>query len=90
MGNLGSFSSPHTDFKFNIDTPHTRLRLVLPDIPLLVGGYNLTLNLYGPEVSDFLDRRSPAASFRIVGPPTDAFGYGVGETLLFNHRWEGQ
>jgi len=88
MGRLGAFSTPYSGFEFDLVPPTTAIRLRLPAIPLLIGGYWLVLNLYGPGIEDFLDRQTPAASFHIVGPATNAFGYGVNLTFLFEHEWE--
>jgi len=88
MGELGSVSTPHNEFTFELNPPETRIRLHLPNIRLLVGGYSLTVNLYGPEVSDFLDRKLSIAHFQITGPPTDAFGFGVCGTVFFDHKWD--
>jgi hypothetical protein len=87
-GMLGSFSTPYQGFQFDLIPPQTTVRLILPDFPLLVGDYRFSVNLYGPEITDFYDRWSPAASFRIVGPPTNAFGFGVNHIFNFRHRWE--
>lgn len=88
VGILGGFSTPYTSFKFDVVPPRTTIRLVMEDMPLLVGGYNLNVSFYGPKIVDFHDRLQPAAQFRIVGPPVDAFGYGVCNIFRFAHRWE--
>jgi lipopolysaccharide transport system ATP-binding protein len=87
-GMLGSFSTPYQGFNFDLGPPQTTVRLILPDFPLLVGDYRFSINLYGPETTDFYDRWSPAATFRIVGPPTNSFGFGVNHIFNFRHRWE--
>ena len=87
-GILGAFSTPYTNFQFDIDPQQTVIQLSLPDVPLLVGTYNINLNLYGPEITDVYDRRVPGASFDIVGPPTNAFGFGVNHVFKFNHHWK--
>jgi lipopolysaccharide transport system ATP-binding protein len=87
-GMLGSFSTPYQGFYFDLLPPQTTVRLILPDFPLLVGDYRFSVNLYGPEKADFFDRWSPAATFRIVGPPTNAFGFGVNHIFNFRHKWE--
>lgn len=87
-GHLGQFSTPYRGFEFPLEPPGTRLRLKLPKIPLLVGAYQLQLDLYGAGVSDFHEQRVAAASFRVVGPPVDAFGFGVYHHILFDHDWE--
>jgi ABC-type polysaccharide/polyol phosphate transport system, ATPase component len=87
-GHLGQFSTPYRRFEFPLEPPGTRLRLKLPNIPLLVGAYQLQLDLYGAAVSDFYEQRLAAATFRVVGPPVDAFGFGVYHNILFEHDWE--
>jgi energy-coupling factor transporter ATP-binding protein EcfA2 len=88
LGTLGAFSSPHKGFTFDIVPPGVILRFSIRAMPLLVGSYSLRLNLYGPEIKDFLHTVTNAASFKIVGPPVDTFGYGVCHTVCFEHDWE--
>jgi lipopolysaccharide transport system ATP-binding protein len=88
LGTLGAFSSPHKGFTFDIVPPRLTLRFFIRAMPLLVGSYSLRLNLYGPEIKDFFHAVTHAASFKIVGPPVDTFGYGVCHTVCFQHDWE--
>ncbi|NES85596.1 MAG: ABC transporter ATP-binding protein [Moorea sp. SIO2B7] len=87
-GILGTFSTPCQNFEFDIIPPKIIIRLSLPDIPLLVGGYSITLSLYGPKFTDFYDRIIGAANFQISGPPTNAFGFGFNDMLRFTHKWK--
>ena len=88
VGVLGSFSSPHASFSFDVEPPECRIRFTIEAAPLLVGAYGLTLSLYGAGPRDFIDAVSSAAQIQIVGPPTDTFGYGVCHSVSFRHRWE--
>jgi len=88
LGTLGAFSSPHKGFTFDIVPPGVIIRFSIRAMPLLIGSYSLRLNLYGPEIKDFLHTVTNAASFKIVGPPVDTFGYGVCHTVCFEHDWE--
>jgi hypothetical protein len=88
LGVLGSFSTPYSGFRFDVEPPGTTVRLVMPRLPLLVGSYHFNISLYGAEVTDFFDRYVQAAAFRVVGPPTDAFGFGVNHVVRFDHRFE--
>ncbi|GMV82756.1 MAG: hypothetical protein AMXMBFR7_39400 [Planctomycetota bacterium] len=88
LGIMGSFGTPHTGFEFELTPPGTLVRLLLPRLPMLVGAYHLHLGLEGPKRGEHLDHRLPAATFRVDGPPTDAFGFGLNGTLAFEHRWE--
>jgi hypothetical protein len=88
VGTLGSFSSPHKGFTFDIVPPGLTLRFSIRAMPLLMGTYSLRLNLYGPEIKDFLHAVTNAASFKIVGPPVDTFGYGVCHPVSFEHDWQ--
>ena len=87
-GILGAFSTPYTNFQFDIEPERTVIELSLPDVPLLVGTYNVNLNLCGPEITDVFDRCIPGTSFEIVGPPTNAFGFGVNHVFKFKHHWK--
>jgi lipopolysaccharide transport system ATP-binding protein len=87
LGVLGSFSSPHAAFCFDVSPPGTGVCFAIRRLPLLVGSYGLTLSLYGSGVGDFVDAVPMAATFKIVGPPTDGFGYGVCHAVAFEHDW---
>lgn len=88
VGILGSFSSPYADFSFDVTPPGITIRLSMPNLPLLVGGYSLNFDFYGPEITDFYDRRTPGLPFKILGPEVNAFGYGLASTFKFDHCWE--
>ncbi|MEW5804415.1 MAG: ABC transporter ATP-binding protein [bacterium] len=88
VGILGAFSTPYTNFHFDIIPPRTTIRLIMPNIPLLIGGYHLDLHLYGSSITDFYDRWNGATSFQVVGPPTDAYGFGINHIIKFDHKWE--
>ena len=88
LGTLGSFASPHKGFAFDIEPPGSVLRFRMPKLPLLIGSYNLMVSLYGPDIKDFLHAVSDAASFKIVAPAVDTFGYGVCHAVNFDHEWE--
>jgi len=88
LGTLGSFASPHKGFRFDIEPPGTMLRLRMPKLPLLIGSYNLMVSLYGPGIKDFLHAMTDAATFNIVAPAVDTFGYGVCHVVNFENEWE--
>jgi lipopolysaccharide transport system ATP-binding protein len=88
LGTLGSFASPHKGFAFDIEPPSTVLRFRMPKLPLLIGGYSLMVSLYGSGIKDSLHRVTDAATFKIVGPAVDTFGYGVCHTVNFENEWE--
>lgn len=88
LGLLGAFASPHKGFSFDIAPGGTKIRFAIRNMPLLVGSFSLRLYLYGAGIKDFFHAVSHAASFKIVGPPVDPFGYGVSHTIHFNHDWE--
>lgn len=86
-GLLGSFSTPWSKFAFDVIPPEVVVRLELTELPLLVGGYYINVHFYGSDIPDFFDRREPGVGFQIVGPPTNAFGFGVNHIINFKHRW---
>lgn len=88
LGVLGSFASPHKGFTFDIEPPSIVLRFRMPKLPLLVGGYSLMVSLYGSGIKDFLHGMTDAATFKIIGPAVDTFGYGVCHAVNFEHEWE--
>jgi lipopolysaccharide transport system ATP-binding protein len=87
LGSLGSVSTPYTGFAFDIEPPETVIRLCLHELPLMIGGYFLDVSLFGPEIEHFYDRRTPAATFNVTEPPTNAYGFGVCDTFKFKHSW---
>jgi lipopolysaccharide transport system ATP-binding protein len=88
LGTLGAFSSPYSGFRFDIVPPGTVVRFSMRALPLLIGSYSLRLNLYGSGIQDFFHAVTNAASFKVIGPPVDTFGYGVCHTVLFKHDWK--
>lgn len=88
LGILGSFASPHNGFSFDIAPDGVVIRFVIRDLPLLVGSYSLNISLYGAGIEDFCDAVNHAGSFKIVGPPVDALGFGVSHTISFAHDWQ--
>jgi lipopolysaccharide transport system ATP-binding protein len=88
LGTLGSFSSPHEGFTFDIVPPGDVIRFSIRRLPLLVGSYSLMLSLYGPKIQDFVHALTNAGLFRVVAPPVDTFGYGVCHAVRFEHDWE--
>lgn len=88
LGTLGSFASPHKGFRFDVAPPRTVLHFRMPKLPLLVGGYSLMVSLYGSGIKDFLHGMTDAATFKIIGPAVDTFGYGVCHAVNFEHEWE--
>lgn len=86
-GILGTFSTHYTDFSFDIKPPRITVNLEMPRLPLLVGGYYLNIHFYGSRITDFYDRCEPGIPFQIIGPDTDAFGFGVNKLFLFEHEW---
>ncbi len=87
-GALGSFSTPYKGFNFEVTPPVSKISFVMPDLPLLIGGYHFEISLYGPEITDFYDIRVPVAKFQIVGPQVNSFGYGICNTFKFEHSWD--
>ncbi len=87
-GVLGGFGSPLSDFHFDIQPPQRVVRITLPQLPLLMGGYTLSATVYGPELEDFIHRRKPGATFEITEPRTASFGMGEDGVVRFDHHWE--
>ncbi len=88
QGDLGSISTPYSDFWFGIKSQVKTIRLCMPEIPLLVGGYHVDVTLYGPEIDDHYHCVRSTGHFRIIGPPCNTFGYGICHTFKFDHHWQ--
>ena len=87
-GTLFSTSTPYQDVQFDLASPGGFVTLTFDRIPLLVGAYYFNVSLYGPETTDFYDRRSGQGNFRITGPPTDGNGMGINGLLKMKHDWK--
>jgi lipopolysaccharide transport system ATP-binding protein len=87
-GVLSSVSTPFQDVRFDVDVPGRVVTLRFPEIPLLIGAYHFNISLLGPETTDFYHRSSLRGVFRIVGPPTDANGYGLNGITKIQHGWK--
>jgi lipopolysaccharide transport system ATP-binding protein len=87
-GILGAFSTPYSGFSFDVNPPNTTIKLEMPNLPLLIGGYYLNINFYGPRITEFYDKWAPGVPFKVIGPPVNAFGFGVNNLFKFEHRWE--
>ena len=87
-GTLTSVSTPFQGFSFDLDETGRMITLIFPGIPLLIGAYHFNVSLLGPETTDFYHRASGRGVFRIVGPPTDANGYGINGVTSLQHGWE--
>ncbi|MEM8669854.1 MAG: ABC transporter ATP-binding protein [Planctomycetota bacterium] len=86
-GIVASLSTPYTGFEFDLLPTSTTIALKVNRLPLLVGAYSLNISLYGQGISDFFHRATAVAPFRVVGPPTDAFGFGVAGLVELEHSW---
>lgn len=87
IGMLGSFASPADGIVWSLQRNAT-IRVSLPELPLLVGAYSLSISLYGEGRQEYLDELSHAIRFQIAGPPIDGFGFGPCHTFAFAHKWE--
>ncbi len=84
---ITSISSKYLDFRMEIRTGKNRIELSIAELPLLVGAYFFNVSLYGEEIADFYQRRSGVGTFRVVGPPIDANGMGIGGLMKMKHEW---
>ncbi len=87
-GVLCSVSTPYQDIQFDVPTDGCTVTVTFPKIPLMIGAYHFNISLYGPETIDFYHRSSLRGGFRVVGPPTDANGYGILGTVKLDHQWQ--
>ena len=87
-GVLSSISTSYQQVRFDVDAPGSVVTLEFPEIPLLIGSYHFNISLLGPGPTDFYHRSSLRGVFRIVGPPTDANGYGLNGITTIRHGWK--
>ena len=87
-GVLTSVSTPHRGVEFDLNPPGRVITLRFPRLPLLIGAYHFNISLLGPETTDFYHRSSIRGVFRIVGPPTDANGFGLNGITDIPHDWQ--
>ena len=86
-GVLSSLSTPYQQVEFDVIPPEVTVELRLPRLPLLLGAYHFNISLLGPDTTDFYHRSSIRGSFRVVGPPTDANGFGLNGITKLDHNW---
>ena len=86
-GKVTSVSTPHQEFCFDLSENGCEIELRFPRIPLLIGSYYFNVSLFGQSPTDFYQRRSGTGTFRIVGPPTNADGFGINGLLSMDHQW---
>ncbi|MCH2128193.1 MAG: ABC transporter ATP-binding protein [Pirellulaceae bacterium] len=86
-GLLAGISTPVNNFVFDITPPETVVELQLPNLPLLVGNFLVSVTLYAETPGDFVDRRSPACAFMITGPKINSFGFGRNHIFHLEHQW---
>ncbi len=87
-GVLAGFATPLQDIELDVKPPRTVLRVTLPEVPLLMGGYTLNATVYGPALEDFIHRKKPGAAFEITEPRTSSFGMGEDGVVRIAHEWE--
>lgn len=87
MGPLGSFSTSYSNFSFDLSPTETKLLLKISNIPLLIGTYFISVTLNGPEKGEAYAKKDQVAHFKITGPPTDSFGFGLNHQIKFEHTW---
>jgi lipopolysaccharide transport system ATP-binding protein len=86
-GTLFSTSTAYQDVEFDIEKPGNIVTLTYDQIPLMIGAYYFNVSLFGPQTTEFYDRRTGQAMFRITGPATDANGMGIHGVTQMKHRW---
>lgn len=86
-GKVTSVSTPHQEFEFDLKENGCEIELRFPAVPLLIGSYYFNVSLFGPQPVDFYQRRSGTGTFRIVGPPTNADGFGINGLVRLDHHW---
>ena len=87
-GTVFSTSTPYQDVQFDLDPPGQTVTLTFDRVPLLIGAYYFNISLYGPETTDFYDRRTGQGNFRITSPATDSYGMGINGMVEINHHWK--
>jgi lipopolysaccharide transport system ATP-binding protein len=86
-GVVASMMSHQQRFRFRLQPPRKTIRLRLPRLPLLVGAYHFNVSLFGSGPTDFYQRRTSAATLKVVGPPEDVASQGVNGVVRLDHAW---
>ena len=87
-GKVASMSSAYQELKIDLEPGERTVTLEFPRLPLLIGAYHFNISLYGPQQTDFFQRRTIQGNFRIVGPPLLGDGKGLGGIVKLPHRWD--
>jgi lipopolysaccharide transport system ATP-binding protein len=84
---LSSISSKYQAFNLNLLEGENKFEFTLFNIPLLVGGYMGSFDLYGLSIKDYIST-SNIVSFNIISPAVDYSGDGICHLIEFNHGWK--
>lgn len=88
LGPLGAFSSPFSDIFIDISPNEEKvIEVLIENIPLQLGSYNIIVGWYGEGENAVLDVKNFGASLNIVGPKIQMLAYGVDGLILFKHKW---
>lgn len=86
FGVVACMPSQRTGFTFDLPAGEpTRVRVRLPELPLIEGGYAFHVTLYGPGKSSLLDQKSALAPFQIANP--DQRPRALKGILVLDHQW---
>lgn len=75
------------EFIPSVTPPKTRIRLSIPDLPLMAGKYVVFLALYDDATGEVVTQNPTAKVLKVVSPSQDRFGCGLVGKVTVNHDW---
>lgn len=83
---MSSISSKYNQFYFDLVEGENKFEFTLIDVPLLVGGYIGSFDLYGLTLKDYIST-SNLVGFNITAPSVDYSGNGICHLIKLEHKW---
>jgi len=83
---MSSISSKYNEFNIDLVKGENKFEFTLIDVPLLVGGYMGSFDLYGLTLKDYIST-SNLVAFNIISPSVDYSGNGICHLIKLEHEW---
>ena len=86
VGVIASLTTSDARIPLEIGPAGSTIELQLPELPLTVGSYNVTISLFGATSADFFHRRIGVGRFAIIGQALDDDRIAPG-VITLRHTW---
>ena len=87
MVSLGGFSSPSSNYFISMEPNVVKeVNVLIKNIPLQIGTYNVIVGWYGEEDNPVIDIKNFGTSLKIIAPEIKMLAYGTDGLILFDHE----